>query len=886
MSQVVARSSMKPGTLGRPVSVTTNSYEITHLPQATFYHYDGNSARSATIYQTLIRSPSQLTSVASVIRPKAINPKRPDGRVIARVAVEVMEEVQKTNAAVFHRATPVFDGKKNLFSPGELRFRGGHDSTIYTIDMVKNRTDTSSDKGVYTVELRRVGIIEPRDLQNVLNGSPHSDKSLTAIQMLNLVLRQAAILNHKVHDRRSIYTKNHMRTLGHLEIWRGYFQSVRPSLGRMLVNIDTSAALMYPEGQLVNLVQTFLKEREIRSLQRLGLDPAAPNWRSLKAFLSGLRVCVGKSRSGTDRIRTIDKLIPNAGQHTFEKDNEPITVQKYYRLFKNYDLKFPGLPGICTKRGDVIPMELCYVPPHQIYRRVLRDADSSSQMLRFSTLKPNERRDQIREGYKVLNYRESPFVRNAGMQISGSLLDVNGRILQPPRLVYGGNREITVNDGKWDLRGLHFNNPATIKAWAIISFEPRKDIRDIQRFCFDLVKCMRALGMIVPMEQPPIFQAAGQADVANAMLDAGKRSMQAYTEFLKHNRQPAVQEPPSIIIVVLPDSAAEIRKLVKQWGDMTQDTPTQCVRSMKLPGNNQYHNNLAMKHVPINVKVGGVNAVVNSPALRSFMGDGGMIIGADVSHPGPGVIRPSVAGVVSTRGSSAAKYVARCSAQEPRVEVITELKKLIRTAIMDNNPPRRILFFRDGISEGEFDNVAAVEFRDIKDAAKEAWKLGKLTTPLPTVTYVAVGKRHHVRFFPHEGQADRSGNCLPGLVVDTGITSPVVFDYFLQAHSGLQGTSRPSHYIVIRDENTFTADLLQEISYALCHSYARATRSVSIPAPVYYADLVCSRADIHFQNWLNYSDDNSTESGTFNIEKWRKGFGMAKQKQQGNMYFM
>lgn len=103
------------------------------------------------------------------------------------------------------------------------------------------------------------------------------------------------------------------------------------------------------------------------------------------------------------------------------------------------------------------------------------------------------------------------------------------------------------------------------------------------------------------MEQPPIFQAAGQADVAQvnlkrspppklhvivitifyfqAMLDAGKRSVHAYNEFLKQNRQPAVNNPPSIIIVVLPDSAGEIRKLVKQWGDMKEDIATQCVVS-------------------------------------------------------------------------------------------------------------------------------------------------------------------------------------------------------------------------------------------------------------------------------------------------------------------
>ena len=61
----------------------------------------------------------------------------------------------------------------------------------------------------------------------------------------------------------------------------------------------------------------------------------------------------------------------------------------------------------------------------------------------------------------------------------------------------------------------------------------------------------------------------------------------------------------------------------------------------------------------------------------------------------------------------------------------------------------------------------------------------------------------------------------------------------------LQGTSRPSHYHVLWDENNFTADELQSLTYQLCHTYVRCTRSVSIPAPAYYAHLVAFRARYH-----------------------------------------
>ena len=61
----------------------------------------------------------------------------------------------------------------------------------------------------------------------------------------------------------------------------------------------------------------------------------------------------------------------------------------------------------------------------------------------------------------------------------------------------------------------------------------------------------------------------------------------------------------------------------------------------------------------------------------------------------------------------------------------------------------------------------------------------------------------------------------------------------------LQGTSRPSHYHVLWDDNNFMADELQILTYQLCHTYVRCTRSVSIPAPAYYAHLVAFRARYH-----------------------------------------
>lgn len=52
-----------------------------------------------------------------------------------------------------------------------------------------------------------------------------------------------------------------------------------------------------------------------------------------------------------------------------------------------------------------------------------------------------------------------------------------------------------------------------------------------------------------------------------------------------------------------------------------------------------------------------------------------------------------------------------------------------------------------------------------------------------------------------------------GTVVDSQITHPTEHDFFLVSHSGIQGTSRPTHYHVLWDENAMGADMLQTFTY-------------------------------------------------------------------------
>ncbi|XP_021941607.1 protein argonaute-2-like [Zootermopsis nevadensis] len=117
----------------------------------------------------------------------------------------------------------------------------------------------------------------------------------------------------------------------------------------------------------------------------------------------------------------------------------------------------------------------------------------------------------------------------------------------------------------------------------------------------------------------------------------------------------------------------------------------------------------------------------------------------------------------------------------------------------------------------------------------------------PKVTFLVVQKRHHTRFFPSPEDADgRNKNVPPGTVVDREITHPIEVDFYLVSHASCRGVSRPTRYHVLcNDDNHMTKNEIEELTYYLCHMFSRCTRSVSYPAPTYYAHLAAYRARVY-----------------------------------------
>ncbi|CAG8635425.1 4157_t:CDS:2, partial [Cetraspora pellucida] len=151
-----------------------------------------------------------------------------------------------------------------------------------------------------------------------------------------------------------------------------------------------------------------------------------------------------------------------------------------------------------------------------------------------------------------------------------------------------------------------------------------------------------------------------------------------------------------------------------------------------------------------------------------------MIIGADVFHPSiedKKKGRPSVAGLVASMDQFATKYIGRYSMNEKlKNEVIEGIGSIFVDFVKvffekTNNKyfPEAILFYRDGVAEGQFEIIMEDEVCKILDELKNFYQSHGHKPPKLTV--IIMQKRHHTRAKPKDDSnvdSKGNGNCQPG----------------------------------------------------------------------------------------------------------------------------
>ncbi|KAK0460469.1 uncharacterized protein EV420DRAFT_1532341 [Desarmillaria tabescens] len=608
----------------------------------------------------------------------------------------------------------VYDGKKNLYTSYRLDFGAEHHRQF-------NVTWTEGTRiSNFKITITEAREINMEVLRRYTDAQQSWDENVsTALTALNIVLRMEPSLNHPFRDR-WFYSDKVKAPLVNmpLEVWQGFFQSVRPALGRLLVTVDISAGVMFKPGSLVETCVEFFagnrRDNPDRYLRASGPQAMLPlQRRRLQNFLFGVKV-EAESAAGGKKLITIHKLTerdatsiiftPTGGKQTtiaqyFAQANQRQSSQYYLHA---------GM--IFTAKGAVIPLERCYIVLGQLSRAAL-SPDATREMVEFATKKPDQQLNVIKAGIQVLAYDQSQYVRDFGLNIKTNSLPMEApaRVLNPPNLKYGtGSKQPTIRprEGAWNLIDKKIFKPMSLGHWMVVIFmQPNRfSPDDANTTIKGLVQGCEAVGMPVPDKQPLFVYRNPQSNMTRfAIVGAVKQN---------RDERKAI---PTFIVCILPDgSNTGLYNAIKHCGDIKRGVANQCLcvgrcRNARPP----YWANVALK---INAKLGGIN-VIPDPKSAPIISDPRqptLVMGANVMHPTPGSQLPgSYAAVVGNIDSDGARYIAKTTLQLGRKKTIDDLRSMakdILTSYMSyranvekvTTPPKRLIFFRGKSSSNCF----------------------------------------------------------------------------------------------------------------------------------------------------------------------------------------
>ncbi|CAH1181008.1 unnamed protein product [Phyllotreta striolata] len=778
----------KPGTVGRIIPLESNHLALNLGKVDSVVHYDVN-----------------------------LVPDTPK-----RFLREVMELCRKK---LYPKRYPAFDGRKNLYSTTLLPFGEAIKTEIVICD-----PDGKEKK--YAVEIKFANMVDMRAMKDL---TLSLETPRDALQVIDIVLRHG-VASRLIPAARSFFIKpQEIIDLGEgMEMYHGFYQSAIRGW-KPFLNVDV-AHKAFPKGmRLPDLIIDLLSSYN-RPFPRDDLNKplTALNVKTVEKFLKTLRIVYEIPRNaGSKRTYRVNGLQDCADRKTFTSDKgEAMTITEYFRKYKSYTLRFPKLPTVWVgdkqrKNPILLPMEFCTLEESQVVNRKMTE-NQTSTMIKSSATSTTIRKQKIMKGLSEANYNADNTVKEFGFSVSNQFCQLNGRVLPPPKLGYQNSKEVRPFKGVW--RGDRFFNGVTIDNWTIAHAGTNPRPNDLSNLENTLYSCANQVGITLSNKASKPYLYLGDR------LDQIKSNLQKVKDY-RYN----------VIFVVVPNSGPHY-SYVKTAAEIKVGFLTQCLKAKTLfKMNPQTATNIWLK---VNAKLNGTNHFLLTRPL--IMNRPTMIMGADVTHPSPdstGV--PSVVAVTASHDPKAFKYNICWRLQQPKVEIISDLTNITVEHLMyffkQNNglKPERIIFFRDGVSEGQFEQVRREEILAIRAACKKLQQDYQ-----PSLTFLVVQKRHHTRLFPlnPKDSEDRNNNVPAGTCVDTQITHPFMQDFYLVSHASIQGTAKPTKYCTLWDENNLSNDDIEQLTYFLCHMFTRCTRSVSYPAPTYYAHLAAARAKTYIEN--------------------------------------
>ncbi|RKF56155.1 Protein argonaute 12 [Erysiphe neolycopersici] len=835
------------------------------------------------------------------------------GKKMARVVSLLLERPEFTNAATrfatdFKSFLVASRPLTDMPAQWNIRYRPeGHD-------------EAGEEARVFNVKLQEPAFFSVSNFVKYL-GSPNvrdnfnEEEQKSIIQSLNVVFGHypqshpgvVTIAGNKHFSLARGENNINIRPLGDgLEAYRGFVRSTRAVTGGILLNINVTHAVFFETTNLASLYKKMGTHNRVNLKEKL---------KGMRIQITHLPQKINKTTGKViPRIKTIQGLAnitdgakeehrpevagygagpqkvkfwisEDTGPSKGAPQKNPLPTNTYISVYDYFKKRYPNItldpvnPVVNVGNSEhpsYLPAEVCHVlPGNKVNRRL--SPRQTQEMIKMACRTPYENAESIvRDGKSLLglNSGDKSTSSQFGLNIGKGLLVVNARTLPPPAINYKGAR-VNVSNGSWNMAHQKFHTNAQLGPWSFVLFKP-PPTNSGPRLEEDKIR-KSVLGFRDFLEGNGI-NAKGLVNGGVAVdLIGGERATQVNTEStgLLFKRMCDSNNKPRFLLCVMAADDPALYNIIKNIGDTKAGIHTVCVigsKFIKEKGQSQYFANIALK---FNMKAGGINHTLD-PAKLGVISEGEtMVVGLDVTHPSPGskLGTPSSVAMVASVDKVLAQWPADFRIQMGRQEMVGDVEGLLLGRLkiwqkFNNRLPKNIIIYRDGVSEGQYGMVLDDEVPGIRKACRQLYSPEETKKGLPHLSVIVCGKRHNTRFFPATlAECDRSSNCLPGTVIDRGVTLNRAWDFFLQPHACIQGTARPCHYFVVLDEifrnrtlkapHHNHADSLEDLTHNMCHLFQRATKAVSLCPPAYYADLLCTRLRCYQADKYDPSDEES-----------------------------
>ncbi|GKB96912.1 argonaute 4A-like protein [Tanacetum coccineum] len=423
------------------------------------------------------------------------------------VGRRVLDRVHNFYNSEFEGKGFAYDGEKTLFTVGPLHkkilefpvvmenlssnrtVRGGS-----TRDNDTKRSRRAPESKSYTVKINYATRIPIQAIFNALKGQ-ESEQFNEAVRVLDVLLRQHAAKQGCLLVRQCFFhndPRNSIGIGGGVVGCRGFHSSFRATQAGLSLNMDVSTTMIVKPGKVVDFL---LENQNVRDIKDIDWTKARRMLKSLriKTFPSNLEhkiIGLSEKTCRDQKFTMKQKNGKNPGE-TIE-----ITVFDYYLKHRDTELKesrnLSCLDVGKPKRPVYIPLEFCELISLQRYTKSLSNLQRAS-LVEKSRQKPHDRMKTLMGALNQSNYNADPLINSTGITISTTFTEVQGRVLEPPKLKFGNGGDLLPRGGRWNFNNKTLVDPKQIKCWAIVNFSARCDI---PHMCTDLLRCSGAKGMV------------------------------------------------------------------------------------------------------------------------------------------------------------------------------------------------------------------------------------------------------------------------------------------------------------------------------------------------------------------------------------------------------